>query len=179
MHFSRGRNIDAAHDADQAALAAAAGADQRDAIVGLDDQIDLPERNHGALIEYAVDALQSDQGWAGRWGGHRLFDGPRRYFFMKAISASALPLLLSRTRAYSCRALNTALRPLDTTSTAREPRTRHTTTRPPSPSPPNRVLTSLSPPAASRTPASVTFSALFSRVTRRHSPTILSWNAAW
>src|SRR4051812_39303013 len=116
MHFARGRNVDAAHDADQAALAAAAGTDQRDAVVGLDDQIDLPECDHGALIEYAVDASQSDQGWAGQWRGHRADRLGRRYFFMKAISASALPLLLSSTRAYSCRALNTALRPLDTTS---------------------------------------------------------------
>src|SRR6266446_4927838 len=60
-HMPGGRIIDAAQDIDEAALAAAAGADDGDTIALSDLQVDVSKRRYGAAVMNTADAAQRDQ----------------------------------------------------------------------------------------------------------------------
>src|SRR5262249_19446550 len=61
QHGSGGREVDPAQHVDQAALAAAARADDGDAFARRDLQIDVPQRSDRAAVMDAADAAQRDQ----------------------------------------------------------------------------------------------------------------------
>src|SRR5262249_4162427 len=121
QHAAAARAVDPAQQVDDAALAGAARPEDRDALAGVDREVDRFERHDRAVVERAADAVERDQPGRHPVARGRVADQPldgADHLRSDSITASMLPRLARSTPRKSSCALIITLWPSNTTSTA-------------------------------------------------------------